>query len=235
MQSRLRYRLGRLREAAASPKIEVGLYGSQRARSVYDEYTAAHPQLRVIPYKRWGVALLPVPDTFEQYLQGKDRRELRSKRARALRRGFRFAEFDAREHVEDILEVNWSAPERQGRPMLADYLDEPAVRRYCERNPNMLGILDADGRVRAWCDAPVLGELGLVARLLGHADHLRDGIMYLLVSETVGRFIRLRAETGQPQWIEYGTFWSSSPGMATFKERTGFQPYRVDWQWREVA
>src|ERR1700679_2237052 len=110
---------------------------------MYESFTTRHPQLRVVPRKRWGVAMLALPDSVEEYLSGRSRVLVRQKRRRALSRGFSFLPFDASQHVNDVLEINRSAAARQGQPMPHGYLDESSVRRFCNAAETMFGVFDA--------------------------------------------------------------------------------------------
>ncbi len=202
---------------------------------MYDSFTARHPRLLVVQRKRWGVAMLALPDSVEEYLGGGSRQLLRQKRRRALSRGFSFGTFDASRYVADVLEVNRSAPARQGQPMPHNYLDESSVRRFCDAAEGMFGVFDAEGRMRAYTYAPVVGETGVFVRLLGHAADLEAGTMYLLISEVIAHYIAMKREGGNPHWAMYDTFWGARESMSYFKKRLGFRPHRVDWVWAERA
>jgi hypothetical protein len=221
-------------EILTAPSVRVELFGDPTSRRLYESFTARHPRLRVVTRKRWGVAMLPLPDSVEEYLSGRSR-ELVRKRRRALSRGFSYRPFDASQHVADVLEVNRSAPTRQGQPMLHKYLDESSVRRFCNAAETMFGVFDAAGRVRAYAYAPVVGESGVFVRSIGHADDLESGTMHLLVSEVIATYITEKRERGTPRWAMYDTFWGGQEGLTYFKRRLGFQPYRVDWVWAEHA
>src|ERR1700689_3077017 len=118
-------------EILTAPSARVELFGGSTSRRIYESYTARHPRLRVVARKRWGVAMLALPDSVEEYLSGRSRELVRRQRRRALSRGFSFRPFDASLPVADVLAVNRSAPTRQGQPMLRNYLDESSVRRFC--------------------------------------------------------------------------------------------------------
>ena len=55
----------------------------------HDAFTSRHRRLRITDAKRWGVALIPIPDTFEAYISGSPRKLLRQKRRLAEKAGFR--------------------------------------------------------------------------------------------------------------------------------------------------
>jgi len=202
-------------------------------RDVYCAYTGRHPRFKVVARKEWGVAMLALPESMDAYLAGRARQHLRRKRRRARSLGFEFRPFDSLDWADDIMNIHTSAPVRQGIPMQPSYTDRANVDRFCERYRTLHGVFSSDGRLRAYTYAPVLGEVGSFHRLLGHADDLRHGIMYLLVSEVIGTYIASKVADGQPSWAMYDTFWGSQPGLAEFKRRLGFAPYRVDWQWSE--
>lgn len=220
-------------EIVTAPSARVELFGGPTSRRAYESFTARHPRLRVVARKRWGIAMLPLPDSVEEYLRGRSRELVRQKRRRALSRGFSFRPFDASQHVAEVLEINQSASARQGQPMPRNYLDESSVRRFCGNAGTMFGVFDAEGRVRAYTYAPVVGESGVFMRLLGHADDLDAGTMYLLISEVIATYIAEKRERGHPRWAMYDTFWGGREGMTYFKKRLGFRPYRIDWVWAE--
>jgi hypothetical protein len=218
-----------------APRVRVELFGDAFVRGIYEAYTAPHPRFRVVARKRWGVALLPLAASQRNYLQGRSRELVRRKRRRALSQGFTFRRFAATERVDDMLAINRSALFRQGRRMEESYLDPQAVRRFCEANPALFGVFDRQDSLRAYAQVPVLGDVGSFNRLLGHADALHHGVMYLLVSEAIGVLIAAKNARGYPSWAMYDTFWGAKPGLAHFKRRLGFRPYRVDWSWVDRA
>jgi hypothetical protein len=222
-------------EIVRAPSVRVELFGGPTSRRLYENFTARHPRLRVVQRKRWGVAMLALPDSVEEYLGGRSRELVRQKRRRALARGFSFRRFDASQHVAEVLEINRSASARQGQPMPHSYLDESSVRRFCGSAGTMFGVFDVAGRVRAYTYAPVVGEPGVFVRLLGHAADLEAGTMYLLISEVIAAYIAEKREHGTPRWAMYDTFWGGREGMTYFKKRLGFRPYRIDWVWTERA
>jgi hypothetical protein len=75
------------------------------------------------------------------------------------------------------------------------------------------------------------GDSVVISMILGHADALEHGVMYLLVSEVVRATMDTRRPDGSPHWLMYDTFWGAAPGLAYFKQRLGFEPYTVAWSW----
>ena len=222
-------RLEAAREIVLAPRATVALDGPY-AVHFHSAFTARHPRVAVARAKTWGVALLPIPASLDGYLEDPSRRYVRRRRRRAVARGFTVRSFASAEHLDEILEIHRSAPERQGVPMKGSYLKPKALQQWAERFPTSDGAFDRDGHLRANVHAPVVGDVAIMHRLLGHADALEDGVMYLLISEVVGRCVAQRAADGQPGWLMYDTLWGARPGLEEFKRRLGFAPYRVRWE-----
>jgi hypothetical protein len=218
-------------QLARSRPIELRLYGGEEAFAAYTTFTKPHRRVPFLKNKTFGIALLPVPVPATDPFAAPRFRASRRRRKRALDRGYRFAPFDGSVHVDRILAINRSSAQRQGQPLSPSYADAALVARYCELRRPFFGIFDAERMLRAYCHAPILGDVALLARFFGEYDRLEDGIMYLLLSELVSHFAKERAREARPLWIMYDTYIGAGAGMRTFKERCGFQPYRVKWVW----
>jgi hypothetical protein len=133
-----------------------------------------------------------------------------------------FAEIERNDHVEAIHAINTSVEQRQGRPMDSAYLHK---RERFERLANFryYGVLDADGRLVAYANLGMYGNFGAFSQLIGHRNN--DGVMHLLVTETVCRLI----DEGQLDYVMYDTFFGAQPGLRQFKTIHGFQPYRAKY------
>lgn len=214
-----------------SPRIRIEMYGDAHARRIYRAFSARHHRFRFTRAKRWGVALIRLPATMDEYLAGSSRELLRRKRRAAEKGGFRYAQVAAADHIDEILAINLSSPTRQGRSLPGYYLDREHVEETFRDRPMIHGILDPDGRLRAYAWVPRAGNFILFETLLGHADDLETGVMYLLMSEVIRSTIATRDQDGSPEWAMYDTFWGAAPGLAYFKERLGFKSYTVDWVW----
>jgi hypothetical protein len=220
-------------ETLRLPGVRIEMSGDERCRELYEAYTRRHDRLRIIQNKRWGVALLPIPESFEEeYLRDPRRAHLRKQVSRADRAGYTFARFDPRPRLQEVLAINRSAPERQGSAMHPAYFDEETVRRYLGRTSDVFGVFDAEGVLRAYFCLRMCGSVACGERVLGHADHLSKGIMYQLIAGTVRELSERRRSTGNPIWLYYDTFPGASPGMRQYKRWIGCEPYRVSWVWR---
>jgi len=204
----------------------------QRCRDLYDYFTRRHPKYRLIQNKAWGVALLTLPDTFADYVGGQKRQRLRHHVNCAVKAGYTFAPLDPFGRLDEVMAINRSVDERQGRAMHPDYFDEAAVRRYFEQGSEVYGVSDSAGVLRAYADLRACGQVAVLLRLLGHADALKDGVMYLLLAEVIHRMIDRRQSDGTPAWFMYDMFSGASAGLGQFKRTIGCESYRVRWVWR---
>jgi len=220
-----------LSEMRALPEISIRISGDGTNKKLFHYLTQPHPRYRFIQNKRWGVALLPLPNTFNEYLKGKDKQALRSNRKRALDLGFKFTSINPLEHISEILSINTSVPVRQGSPMDPSYLSIEHLKTFFEHKPKIYGVFDSKGVLKAYSDTPIAGEIFLFSRLLGDYEDLDKGIMYLLISGVIQEMIGCKTKYGTPLWAMYDTFFGASQGLRYFKERLGFRPYKVRWIW----
>ena len=77
----------------ALPRATIRMDGDNHCRDVYNDFTSRHPRYRIVQNKQWGVALLPLPGSFEDYLTGNPRKLLRYNRRRAEKCGFTLGAF----------------------------------------------------------------------------------------------------------------------------------------------
>lgn len=184
-----------------------------------------HKQLDQRVYTR-GVSLMEVPASVEAWRS--ERRTARKRAARAFRLGYRFAEIDRSRHNQDIHQINTSLYERQGRRMSDGYL-EPPTYTPLEEQPcqwhrvHTYGVLHED-TLRAYLTLYRVGELALVSSILGHGDHLRDDIMYLLFEGAVAD------QADRLGFFYYNRFDSGTEGLRYFKTKLGFRAADIDWR-----
>jgi len=170
-------------------------------------------------------SVMELPESLEAWRA--EHRTARKRADRAARLGYEFSTVQAHLHTEDLYAINVSLDERQGRPMAPGYRVPPsptpdppytcprhAIRRY--------GVLSGS-RLVAYLWLYRSGELALVSSILGHGDHLRDDVMYLLVQGVVER------EIDAGGFLVYNRHDSGTDGLRFFKERLGFRPVEVEW------
>ena len=218
-----------IREIRSFKKRTITLYGPPSAHEAYKSFTKPHPTYKIIPNKAIGVALIELPSQFESYLTGSRMENMRYTRKRAQKLGYVFKRARSMDHRDDILLINRSAEVRSDGEMHPDYLDAQKVDEYLTRNPDLYGIFDKINHLRAYIYVILLGEVCLISRILGHKQFMRDGIMYLLISELVRELV-----TSYPKikYLMFDTLLGASPGLRFFKERSGFTPFRVKWIWK---
>jgi len=221
-----------LSEIRALPEVSICISGDDTRKELFHYLTQPHPKYRFIQNKRWGVALLPLPNTFEEYLKGKGKQALRTNRKHALDLNFHLCSINPLDYINEILSINTSAPVRQGTPMASSYLSAKHLKLAFENKPKIYGVFDSNGALKAYADTLIAGEIFLFSRLLGHYEELDKGIMYLLISGVIQEMIERKTNHGTPLWAMYDTFFGASPGLRYFKERLGFRPYRVKWIWQ---
>jgi len=226
----LRKMRGLISEVRRLPRLTVRMSGGDEASRAFHQFTRRHPRYLFIPNKSWGVGLLKLPDSFAEYLRGRQMQAVRTNRTRALTAGFSFRKIEALEHFEAVCEVNESMSRRQGREIAASYLDREKVRAHCTYG-DVYAVLNREGRLRAYAHVVMAGDVAVVSRLLGHGEDLDKGIMYLCLTEIVRSLTEVRETLGAPAWLMYDTFFGAEPGLRYFKERLGFKPYRVNWIW----
>ena len=214
------------------PVVKIEMSGGEGCRGQYEAFTRRHARWRVIQNKAWGVALIRIPDHADDYRLVTSK-TVRNRVSHAAKVGFSCGPLDSLGRLDQILAINRSADQRQGMAMHADYLDEQKVRHYFEYGRDAFGVNDPSGVLRAYASVATCGDVAYIERFLGHADSLKDGVMYLLMKGMIEEMISRRQMTGRPSWFMYDMFSGASPGMRTFKHAIGCRPYRVSWIWRE--
>lgn len=193
--------------------------------ATYRYFTKPHPRYRVIANKTIGAALIDLgrySDTpaYLDAIGGKNRGAWHARRARA--RGYLFEAIERNDFVDDIHAINTALDTRQGRPMDARYLDK--VEHYTSQ-PHFehYGVLSSDGRLVAYGNLGHYGNFSAFSQLMGLRNN--DGIMHLLVADTVSRLLERR----HVRYLMYDTFFGAQPGLQQFKRILGFEPYRASY------
>lgn len=61
-----------------------------------------------------NLALLPIPDTFDEYMRGKTKQALRTNVSRAVKNEYFCSYFNGFDYIDDIMEINLSSEDRGG-------------------------------------------------------------------------------------------------------------------------
>jgi hypothetical protein len=214
-----------------SEAVSIRMFGDERIHGVYRDFTSGHRLLPWVGKKAFGAALIDLADENVTRARGAGTHQQLRRSLKKASKSYSFRSIHAPDHVDEILAINRSSDHRQGRPIERTYLDEGSVRRIAEIEEMSFGVFDRDGVLRAYTHAPVLGEAFVFSRILGDASHLRHGVMYMLVHQTIASMRELYVRNGYPRWAFYDMFIGAKPGLREFKRRLGFKPHRVRWQW----
>lgn len=124
------------------------------------------------------------------------------------------------EHIEDIRQINVSMPVRQGRPMDPHYAEPqqfgPSL--FCDRHKFVLILVVHNDKIVAYMELYIVGEFSHTSRVLGHADHLRNGVMPMLFTKA----LEVVRDAGC-RYFCYGEWHSGTDGLKFFKRSTGFK------------
>ncbi len=230
----LLFQLKKTIEVLRSPKVDLDMFGDETIHSLYLDFSRPHPRFPFFAKKGPGAALIFLPDEHGEYIKTMAKELTARKCRKASKAGYSFRIFSGAEHYEDLLEINRSSRQRQGRDMDEHYINPESVRSFCDSHETLFGVFNSCGGLVAYADVPVTGDMFLFSTILGHASFMNDGIMYLLVSEVLRHFIEVRRERGFPRCAMYDMFWGAKPGLYQFKKMLGFKPFRVTWHWKEV-
>jgi hypothetical protein len=172
-----------------------------------------------------GASIMETPETLLEWRAM--HRTARKRADRCERLGYQFSEVDYSRYADDIFEINTSLQERQGRPMsdgYRQYVERSKLPTFpCDQHRTITYGVLTDEKLVAYMTLHRAGELALVSMILGHGDHLRDEIMYLLFAGMV------EDQAGNPGILYYNLHSSGQDGLRFFKERLGFHEGNVEW------
>jgi hypothetical protein len=198
---------------------------------LYKQFTTPHPSRPEYGAYQNGCSIIVLPETFEEYWAPMVGHHTDHEVRRAKKAGYSFAIIDRDRYLDDIYEINTSLDERQGVPMSDGYRQRvepfgPLPHFGCPRHQlRTYGVLKED-RLVAYTWVYQCGEMCLYSQILGHGEHLRFGIMRLLLTESVRDLIAVAGT----KYAMYNMHDSGTEGLRFFKERLGFRPYWVNWQ-----
>jgi hypothetical protein len=197
----------------------------QDVAKMHRYFTKPHPKYKVFPNKSVGAALVDLKrfrnrDEYLQTVKGRQSAEHYARRARS--KGYVVVEIDRNDYIEDIYAINTSVETRQGLPMDPDYLEKKTSYPR-DANFKYYGVLNSAGKLTAYGDLGFYGNFAAFNRVIGMRNN--DGMMHLMVAEIICQMI----EGGACHYLMYDTYFGASPGLKTFKEMLGFQPYRAKY------
>jgi len=199
-------------------------------RNFFAETRRRHSKLPLVRRWSWGVALCPLPPTFEEYfmlVDGSARRNFR----KASRKGYIVRRMDYNEHLEDVRAIHRSTDRRQGeydgelRASRVSACNNPKSRSRCH-DYVYFGVFWEDTLV-AFAGCFIAGEVAMLEVLLGHAEYLQDAVVPLLIMEIVRD---LKKNHSAVTHYTYGMYFGAGESMRRFKRKFGFRPHRVIWR-----
>jgi hypothetical protein len=226
VESRVRHVIADLRTAAKMPRVDVvASRGDPAEEEVLRFFSRPHPRYRVVANKAVGAALLPLDefDDVEAYLA--NLRYARRRVRRAARLGYAVDPFDPDGRRSELLAIHTSLPQRQGKPIGAAYLD-PAATYETGSHMDYLGVFHG-GTLIAYSHLWYAGEIVGMNRVMGHGDHLDNGVMFLLMAGIVEH---VKATRPDIRYVFYDMFFGAGEGLREFKTRLGFRPHYVHWK-----
>jgi hypothetical protein len=215
------------RTGASMPHVDVALSsGPPGEDELLHLFRRHHPRYKVVGLKVVvGVALLPLDDLAdladgEAYLATR-----RYARRRAERLGGSVALFDPVPRRSEVLAIHASLPKRQGRPIDADYLDADAI---WETGPQIdhLGVFEDDVLLAQSCEH-YGGEIAGLPPIMGHGDHLDNGVMFPPMAGIVDH---TKSSRPGARHVMHDTFIGAPDGLRSFKTNLGFQPNYAGWE-----
>lgn len=181
---------------------------------------------------RFPLSVAQLPDSGHAYEYGVSR-VARYNTRQALKRGYRHELIDRADHEDDMYALRSSVPFRQGRHMPRDYMERQTYgsdawpEPHCKRHLIVVhGVLSSTGRLVGYTQMVQCGEICRVNSILGHADFLEDGIMWLLFLELVKWHIDV---CGAGFALYYTHASGHGGGLRYWKERFGLRPSLVTW------
>jgi len=127
-------------------------------------------------------------------------------------------------HLDDVYQVNISKGERQGRKMGEGYFNYPEKIIFkipqCDKHyVEFFGCLTDQGTLVGYIEAYFIGEMVEISRILGHAEHMKNGVMLLLMDDLIDYSKSINARC-----IVYYLWDSGTLGLQYWKHSTGFRP-----------
>jgi hypothetical protein len=228
-----------LKEIRNLPQVTISLMASKTAgnepfydqmvRRFYREATSRHPKFPLIRSLQYGVALFQLPERAEDYakvIEASARRNI----SKAQRLGYTFSRIDYNARRQEIAAIIRSTAIRQG-PMPDDMMtgefapitDPPS--KSATHDYIYVGICHG-AELRAYAACMVAGELFAITDVYGHHAYQSDGIVPLLLIETVKY---ARTHHPQARYCMYDKYFGASQSLRRFKKKFGFLPHKVKW------
>lgn len=216
------------------PRVTICL-GDINTHVVKNWYKIFNRKIPIITFttnRRIAVSCLPIMNfaNAEEYINTvKGKNSADYYRRKALKKGYTFILLNRNNYIDDMYEINTSAEFRQKKRMTEAYRKK--IQNYIdEENNEYYGIIDMKGKLVAYAYIVYFLEAAYIYKIIGHKKNLDDGIMYLLGVSLISVMIeQMRSVRPDLKYALYDSFLTNTAGLALYKKRFGFKPYKIDW------
>jgi hypothetical protein len=208
-------------------KAQASLGSSEEGKRSLQYFNKRSWRKGFLRNKRYNCAVLDLAayETAESYratVKGKNSADYFARRCEKL--GYTFRAIAPNDYWQSIYEINHSAQNRQGKAMGETYL-KPLERWPDDAVNQWYGVFDSSQQLVAYLWSVHMNDLVLINRILGHDEHLKNNVMYLLSVQ----FVSTCVDNRKARYVMYDTFGRSDNGLAMFKRRIGFERYRMNF------
>ncbi|MES2588627.1 MAG: hypothetical protein V4622_06555 [Bacteroidota bacterium] len=209
-------------------KLTVKLGESDLAKLVLSSFNKRLPRKAFLKNKKFGCAVIDC-GKFETYsdfnltIKGKNSADYYKRRCEKL--NYSFVNIDPNLFLDEILEINTSSNNRQGKQMDSDYFVKKS--NYPNDDYNLwFGVFNEENKLVSYVWTYYLNELVTFNRILGHSEFLKDNIMYFMTQKTIEYYF----DKKEVKSIMYDTFGREKNGLYLFKSRNGFKSYTINFK-----
>lgn len=148
----------------------------------------------------------------------------RNLRNKAIRLGYKCKILSYSERntlLQDIHEINISTLYRQGKRMKESYLEYPkemSANFTCDKHFSYWFGCFKDSKLVAYIVGAYCGNMVAFSMILGHKEHLNNGIMYLL-----SEYVMAYSEVLGVKYCIYSLWSDGTDGLRQFKHNLGFK------------
>jgi hypothetical protein len=197
----------------------------------YKNANARHPKYLVFKTNEIGMTLCHLPKTSDEYFSRIESSARRNYK-KAVREGCTFKRLVYNDHLEEIGAIWHSTPDRQGKAMTSEFESKIAP---ANTNPEpktnthlfpSYGVF-LNGKLIAYADCLIAGEIAIVQRIFGHADFYDYRPVPQLFIEIALELIKTHPSV---KYLSYGMYFGAAETMQRFKRKFDFLPHRVFWK-----
>ena len=196
-------------------KIDIASHPACNIYNTWKEYLPGQKQLAILDISE----IKTLQDYVSNFMNPTARN-----RYRYSCRHYTTQQAEYNKYLDEIHEINISAPVRQNNPMREHYVQKPTPRSeekiICEEHyTRFYGCFsNSTEKLVAYATIHVSGELCAVTQIIGHADYLRDDIMLNLFATLVEFAINAGIKC-----MLYSRWTDGTDGLRHWKYSVGFR------------